>query len=137
MSEPRVVACTKCRVRFKAKRRTTFLGFGRFECPSCGGEILHPLRPATRGIYWALLALAGVFIVIALAQGEVPIPGVLLFAVGYALYRDYFLTDQLRRVERSLAAKRPRTRRTKSEQPDRRSTEPGSVLPPSSQSPRM
>jgi|SRR3954447_14461163 DNA-directed RNA polymerase subunit RPC12/RpoP len=81
-------ACTSCGTQFRAKPTRSFLGFQRLTCPNCAHEVLYPLTPGYRITYWAILALMIVGAIVNLAEGAIPIPGLLGIAVVIGIVKD-------------------------------------------------
>ncbi len=97
MSPKEPVPCTSCGAQITAKSKPTFLGFPKFECPSCQDTIVYPLGVTTRIVYGTFFGLFGFGALILLSQGQTPTPGWFLWPMGYALIRDRILAKKVRK----------------------------------------
>ena len=82
------VICTTCQHPFMGIPSRTFLGFQKFNCPSCKTDIIYPLSSGYRTTYRVIVVLMLILSVIALTQGEIGFPGLVVCAMVYALIRD-------------------------------------------------
>lgn len=87
LDEPTVV-CTECLHGFDAKARSTFLGFRKYECPSCGVKVVHDLRMTPRVIYWFLSIPSGSGAVMAVLAGNFPVSAPFFLLMISTLIRD-------------------------------------------------
>ena len=89
------VVCTSCRESFRGPSAKTFLGFRKYVCTACEAKVIYPLGNVTRTIYWVVAVLFLAFAAVALFNGNVVFPGVLLFAAAYGLFRDHAIRKQV------------------------------------------
>ena len=97
------VICTHCHTDFEGKHGSTFLGFKKYRCPSCSSDVIYPLRLFPRIIFYPFVLGAIVRFVKAYGEGGLLVPGVLGVLMGYAVVRDLFIVDRVRRLKQAHA----------------------------------
>lgn len=88
------MTCSTCKHQFKALPKRSFLGFQKVTCPACGQQSTHPLTSGYRTAYWVILILISLSLINTLAQGRFGFPGLVAFAMAFALYKDHSLRKQ-------------------------------------------
>src|SRR5262245_52229465 len=103
MKEEQVV-CLKCLKSFRAKYKSTFLGFKKYICPHCEAKVLYDLRSSYRALYWILSVVLLLSAIAIIARGDIPLPGLLGVAAVWGL-----IGDRRRRKEIEIARSRAPT----------------------------
>ena len=101
MTAPQIDAkCTACKFQFPlpSTPKRSFLGFQKLVCPACGASILYPLTTGYRVTYWVVFTGMMLSIVGAYAEGGIGVPGGIGLAVIAALFKDYLLRRQVKRL---------------------------------------
>ncbi|MBA2545136.1 MAG: hypothetical protein H0V17_36170 [Deltaproteobacteria bacterium] len=71
------LVCTECMRMVVVQPRVNFMGFPKFQCPLCRHQATHPLA-TWRLVVYAIIAGLGVIGTVAMmAQGGIPIMGVI------------------------------------------------------------
>ncbi len=97
------VVCTECYSTFNAAPKRSFGGFLKFVCPKCHESVLYPLMPRSRKGYWMLFILMAILAVMVIAEGGIPIPGLVGIGVIFALIKDACIK---KRVQAALDQRR-------------------------------
>lgn len=87
-------ACESCNLKFKAATKFTLLGFQKMICPECGHASIHELKERTRIFYYILIAGGTIWFFVSFSNGQPVVPGVLFFAVIWALLKDRRLSKK-------------------------------------------
>jgi hypothetical protein len=82
------IICSHCKEAIEGKPKRTFLGFQRYTCESCKKPTVYPLTSGYRAIYWVAIVVFALGSLMALQQGNVLIPSILLIAAIVALIKD-------------------------------------------------
>jgi predicted RNA-binding Zn-ribbon protein involved in translation (DUF1610 family) len=80
--------CTECHSQLEAAPTLTFFGLLRFTCPHCGKAFLHPMSTRRRKVYRAIAIGFGLFSLVILLMGAIPIPGILPAGAVAGLIQD-------------------------------------------------
>lgn len=103
--------CCRCGLDFTgAPKKTFFIRARKFVCDACGHANTYP--PSTRAmvLYAALLIFTALAMIGLLAQGKVPLPGLLAIVAGTGLVEGFFLRRRVRKARnffRDKALKQP------------------------------
>ena len=89
--------CLYCGERPSRPAKTTFLGFRKLRCGRCSKDSIYPLSSGYFTVYCAAIVFAVIFAGVMIAQGDIPIPGLLFFAAVYGLWRDRQLCQSVSR----------------------------------------
>ena len=92
---PITVVCSKCQNKFTDVPKRSFLGFQKINCPECKEKLTFPLTDGYRVIYWVILFSMALQILVSLNEGNFIFPGLLSFAIVFALIRDRTLKKGL------------------------------------------
>ena len=96
---PITAVCSHCQNKFTEVPKKSFLGFQKLTCPECNTTLTFPLTDGYRIIYWILLIFMVLSVIGSLSQGNFIFPGLVSFAMIFALIRD-------RKLKKSLILKR-------------------------------
>ena len=77
------IKCGTCSAISDARFSRSFLGLRYFTCPSCKAKHAFGLSRSTKILYFFFVALLVYAMYIGIAR-----PGILVFIVGYAFYKD-------------------------------------------------
>jgi hypothetical protein len=87
--------CLKCGSGHGGQSYTTFLlGLQKFKCSNCHQINTLPMQTHYRVIYWLILLVFAGLSVVSLANGELPLPGIITILAAVALMRDFTLRQQ-------------------------------------------
>ena len=89
------VICTSCDYQFKDRPERSFLGFQKITCPSCQNKLIYPLTSGFRTTYLIIAILMLLMIIANLSKGNIGSPGVIGFAILYALIRDWQIRKEI------------------------------------------
>lgn len=88
--------CTNCHSKFNQAPEQSLFGFQKLSCPKCQEQLLYPLTNGYRIAYWLVFAYIALFIIKALADGElVSYSGWLCLAVGFVPVADMSISYRL------------------------------------------
>ena len=92
---PIAVVCSHCQNKFTETPKRSFLGFQKLTCLKCNTKLTFPLTDGYRIIYWILLVFMILSVIGSLSQGNFALPGLVSFAMIFALIRDKQLKKKL------------------------------------------
>jgi hypothetical protein len=87
--------------------RVNFLGFPKFRCPFCQHEATHPLAPWRLVIYIIIAALGVVGTIAMMAQGGIPIMGVIPALMLAAVIINFGVTSRVNAANARARANPP------------------------------
>lgn len=94
--------CTKCKTKFNASPKRSFLGFQKLVCPNCQEKITYPLTKGYRITYQVIFVLMIIFIIGQFSQGQIGYPGGIGIAIIFALVRDRSIRKAVSNLEGGL-----------------------------------
>ncbi len=98
-SRPHLIACPDCGTRFHDRPRRTFLGFQKYECPTCHEPVIYPLTSGYRILYGVCaVGMLMTFVATLVRSHHVVLPGLVGAAMLGALWRDAAIQRELRDV---------------------------------------
>jgi hypothetical protein len=97
--------CTRCCNDFNPPKKVkqSLLGFYKIKCPHCSHLIYYPLPTSYIVIYVILLIAFAAGSIAVMAQGAIPVPGLLIIAVIIALALN---GDHKRKIARAWKERR-------------------------------
>ena|SRR5438445_5260901 len=97
-ADPRQVVCTECLADVLVTPGKTFFSNPKFTCPSCGKNFVYPMTERRRKVFIAILVVVGIFALARIAQGAIPIPGLLVVLAVGALLEDRKARQRLSKI---------------------------------------
>ena len=97
--------CLSCHREFPEieKVKKSFLGFEKWTCPLCQNENLYPLTPSYVVIYVLILIGTALVSVVAMMNGEIPMPGLFAIAAVIGLVKNGQIKAEVRQAEEICA----------------------------------